>query len=309
MCVLALSTLLSPMSHATEFKDLKRLTVITNGLIPYNNVARLFALYVQDKTGMTVIVEPIAGVSGDLSMVRAIKEKDTVVLGHSGTFTLNPIINKTKENLKDQATIVPPLMSLPFALCTSKKINVHSMDELKAYYKTKGHLLYGSTGFGLDRFDNIVLLDYLNINDADVIKVQYRTHAEVLMTLVRGDVDYGIFPAIPLFLKSDGLDVLGFTGTAPATNYPDVPLLKEKMPDMYITTYGFFSVPDINKDLIPGFEKVVKEFMDDPKTQEYVKLQGFTILPSPSTISDANKFIKDEVSNKLIHTRNVKYTQ
>ncbi len=159
---------------------------------PADTAARVFAPYLAEQLGQSVVIENRTGASsvvGTESVVRATPDGYTLLFGSSSSFAVNPAVMKNlRFDAQKDLKLVGLVSYTPHVLVVRSSLAASSLAELIALAKTQpGKLTYASSGAG----GAIHLASELFKREAgiDVVHVPYRGGGPAVMGLLTGDVD------------------------------------------------------------------------------------------------------------------------
>src|ERR1700691_1548352 len=144
--------------------------------------------------GQQVIVENKGGgahILGAEAVAKAAPDGYTLLVGESGTFTINPtLLPKDKVPYNSEKDFIPitGLVRIYQALLADKSLPVASAAELIALAKQKpGQLTYGTAGVGSALHMNMALFD--SMAGVNLIPVHYRGATPALNDLIGGSIN------------------------------------------------------------------------------------------------------------------------
>jgi len=226
----ALATLALP-ALAQNSKILKIVVPFATG--GANDVfARQMAKLLTDIRSQPVVVENKPGAGGNVGteqVVRSVADGTTLLLGHTGTVSINPALYG---NLKfdTQKDLLPVAMfaSSALVLVVPTALPAKSVEELLTLAAAKpGGFNYGSSGNGTGSHLSGELLAYKT--GAKLTHVPYKGTAPALTDLVGGQVQFmfSVIPPALALIKSGRLRAIAVTGSQRLASMPDVPTMSE----------------------------------------------------------------------------------
>ena len=271
-------------------------------------VARSTANELSKALGQTVFVENKPGASGNIAMHECAQSTDghTLILGHIGTFAVNPFIfDKLPFDTNKDFKPVSLLAKVPSLYVVNANLPVNNLREFVALAKTKpGQLNYGSAGNGSAGH---LAFEYLKmVSEVFVLHVPYRGTGPQLTDLLAGRLDAASVgaPAILAHIKSGKLRCIA-TGTRERlAQLPDVPTVAESgYPGFEMTQwYGLNAPANMPLDAIAKIADACAKAMKNPQATE--RLRSDTALPVGDTPAQYAAFIKTEQARwKLVATR------
>jgi tripartite-type tricarboxylate transporter receptor subunit TctC len=191
--VLALIASLAPAAALAEYPDrpIKLVVALAPGG-PADTAARVFAPYLSDRLGQSVVIENRTGASsvvGTEAVVRAPPDGYTLLFGSSSSFAVNPAVMKNlRFDVQKDLKLVGLVSYTPHVLVVRASLAAGTLKELIALAKAQpGKLSYASSGAG----GAIHLASELFKRETgvDIVHVPYRGGGPAVMGLLTGDVD------------------------------------------------------------------------------------------------------------------------
>ena len=271
-------------------------------------VARTAANEISKTLGQTVFVENKPGASGNIAMAECAQSTDghTMILGHIGTFAVNPFIfDKLSFDTNKDFRPISLLAKVPSLYVVNADVPAKNLKEFIALAKAKpGRLNYGSAGNGSAGH---LAFEYLKmVSDMFVLHVPYRGTGPQLTDLLAGRLDAASVgaPAILPHIKSGKLRCIA-TGTKERlAQLPDVPTVAESgYPGFEMTQwYGLNAPASMPAEAIAKIADACAKAMKNPQATE--RLRGDTALPVGDTPAQYAGFIASEQARwKLVVAR------
>ncbi len=185
-------------------------------------IARLVGRSLSETLKTPLVLENHGGAGGSIGVDIAAKSAPdgyTIVIGHVGTFSINPALY-TKLPYSPQRDFAPIglIAMIPNVLAINKDLPVQSVQELIALAKKEpGKLSYGSGGNGSAA--HLAVEHFKNMARVNIVHVPYKGTGPSLTDLMGGQVQMtitGLLPVLP-FMKSGRLRVLA-TASPSASN-------------------------------------------------------------------------------------------
>jgi tripartite-type tricarboxylate transporter receptor subunit TctC len=197
-------------------------------------VARAVAQKLSEQLGQQFIVENKPGAAGNIATAEVAKSDPdgyTLVLGHVGTFAVNPILFGAKlpyDANKDFAPI-GLLAKVPSVFVVSAKVPANNLKEFVALAKSKpGQLNYGSAG---NASSGHLSFEYLKLaTGMDVQHIPYKGTGPQLQDLLGGRTDAASAGAPPLMahIKSGAIKAIAVGTTTRVAALPNVATVAEQ---------------------------------------------------------------------------------
>ncbi len=271
-------------------------------------VARSAASELSKSLGQNVFVENKPGASGNIAMAECAQSTDghTLILGHIGTFAVNPFIfDKLPFDTNKDFKPISLLAKVPSLYVVHADVAAKNLKEFIALAKSKpGRLNYGSAGNGSAGH---LAFEYLKMaSDMFVLHVPYRGTGPQLTDLLAGRLDAASVgaPAILAHIKSGKLRCIA-TGTKERlAQLPEVPTVAESgFPGFEMTQwYGLNAPANMPQIAIDKLAAATAVAMKNPQATE--RLRGDTAMPVGDTPAQYAAFIKTEQARwKLVTAR------
>ena len=271
-------------------------------------VARSAASELSKTLGQTVFVENKPGACGNIAMAECAQSTDghTLILGHIGTFAVNPFIfDKLPFDTNKDFKPISLLAKVPSLYVVNADVPAKNLKEFIALAKSKpGQLNYGSAGNGSAGH---LAFEYLKmVSDMFVLHVPYRGTGPQLTDLLAGRLDAAAVgaPAILAHIKSGKLRAIATGTSTRLALLPDVPTVAESgYPGFEMTQwYGLNAPANMPNEVIAKIADACAKAMKNPQATE--RLRGDTALPVGDTPAQYAAFIKTEQARwKLVTTR------
>lgn len=273
-------------------------------------VARSAANEIGKSLGQTVFVENKPGASGNIAMAECAQSTDghTLILGHIGTFAVNPFIfDKLPFDTNKDFQPISLLAKVPSLYVVNADLPVKNLKEFIALAKAKpGSLNYGSAGNGSAGH---LAFEYLKmVSGTFVLHVPYRGTGPQLTDLLAGRLDAASVgaPAILAHIKSGKLRCIA-TGTKERlAQLPDVPTVAESdYPGFEMTQwYGLNAPANMPPEAVAKIADACAKAMKNPLATE--RLRGDTAQPVGDTPAQYAAFIKAEQARWRLVTARAK---
>ncbi len=271
-------------------------------------VARSAASELSKTLGQSVFVENKPGASGNIAMAECAQSTDghTLILGHIGTFAVNPFIfDKMPFDTNKDFKPVSLLAKVPSLYVVNADLPVKDLSEFIALAKAKpGTLNYGSAGNGSAGH---LAFEYLKmVSGIFVLHVPYRGTGPQLTDLLGGRLDAASVgaPAVLAHIKSGKLRCIA-TGTKERlVQLPDVATVAESGFAGFEMTqwYGLNAPANMTQVAIDKIADATAVAMKIPQATE--RLRGDTAQPVGNSPAQYGAFIAAEQARwKLVAAR------
>lgn len=212
-------------------------------------VARVLAERLQETLGQPVVVENRTGAGGNIgveNVVRSAPDGTTLLMGTTGTLTVNPHLYSTLgfDPLRDLAP-VSMAFTTDHVLVVNPAVPARTAQEFLALVRARpGALSYGSAGSGSSTHTVPEL--FRLAARVDIAHVPYRGSAPALNDLVAGNVQVMLdqIPSAIGQIQGGRVRALAVTGARRSPLLPEVPTLAEiGLPEAQATSWGAVMAP------------------------------------------------------------------
>jgi tripartite-type tricarboxylate transporter receptor subunit TctC len=266
--------------------------------------------------GQPVIVENKGGAAhiiGAQAVATAAPDGYTLMVGESGTFTVNPTLmppGKLPYDADKDFVPITGLVRIYQALLADRALPVKNAAELIALAKQKpGQLTYGTAGVGSALHMNMELFD--NMAGVKITPVHYRGATPALNDLIGGQINtmtVSIASGLPAY-QAGQIKMLGVASPKRMPQLPDVPTVAESGLPGYEATawFGLFGPAGIPHDVVMKIDTEVIRIFNDPTFRtRFLDPQMFESMAGPP--EEFAAFIKAERDkwSKVIREANIK---
>jgi tripartite-type tricarboxylate transporter receptor subunit TctC len=267
---------------------------------PADTAARVFAPYLSEQLGQSVVIENRTGASsvvGTESVVRSPPDGYTLLFGSSSSFAVNPaVMRNLRFDVQRDLKLVGLVSYTPHVLVVRASLAVNTLAELIALAKAQpGKLTYASSGAG----GAIHLASELFKREAgiDVVHIPYRGGGPAVMGLLTGDVDIFINDASTTVenVRSGKLKALTMAWPKRSTLLPDVPTFAELGLPAVISSswFGLAAPADTPADVVVRLAAAMPQVFASPDYQARLATLGLEQFTLGAEQSAA--FIKAEL--------------
>src|SRR5208282_869766 len=265
--------------------------------------------------GQQVIIENRGGAAhilGAAAVAKAAPDGYTLLVGESGTFTINPTLysrDKLPYDTENDFIPITGLVRINQALLADRSLPVASAADLIALAKSKlGQLTYGTAGIGSALHMNMELFD--SMAGVKLIPVHYRGATPALNDLIGGSINVmtvSVATALPPF-HAGQVKILGVGSLKRLPQVPDIPTVAESLPGYQATAwFGLFGTAGTPRDVIAKIDAEVQRIFGDPAFRaRFLDPQMFESMAGPP--EEFAAYIKAERAKwtKVIHDDNIK---
>ncbi len=249
--------------------------------------------------GHTVIVENKGGAGGMLgiqSMLRADPDGTTLVMGSLGPNAANYSLQKAISYTPDELAPVIHVLSMPDVIVMNPDIPAKTLEELRAYAKTKegGLSMAVSTSGSSGHLAGELFKARTGIPAVNVV---YKGASPALLDLMAGRVDFmvdNLITALPL-IKEGKLRALAVTSAARASQLPDTPSMVELgYPGFDVNVWlGLFASSKVPEPVLETLNQALQKTLARPEVAERFAQQGG--VPVGGSRADFGKFVNGEI--------------
>ena len=263
-------------------------------------IARAVGAQLGTDLGQTFVIENRLGANGTIAakaVADAAPDGHTLLYTSSG-FATTPYMYKKAafDVLRDFVPIATGGILDGYVLVANPSLPIKSVDDLIAYAKAN-RTLYGSPGVG-----NLlhIVTELFNLKAGIKLEhVPYRGASDVINALLQGSIQVAFLtPATTLALIQEGkLRAIGFNGTKPFPQLPDVPLVSASVPsNPPSSTWGIFFAPAKTPTaIIEKLNGAIRQALTVPAVSNVVAKSGY--LPDGRTAAETTAFFRKEVEN------------
>lgn len=264
-------------------------------------VARIVGQKLGDALGAQVLIDNRPGAGGNIGVELAAKSAPdgyTLVMGHIGTFAVNPALyaRLPYDPIRDFAPISLVAM-VPNMLVVHPSLPVKSVRELIALSRSRpGQLNYGSSGAGGTPY---LAVEYFKLlAKVDIVHIPYKGAAPMIIDLIGGHLSLtitGIPPLLP-HVKAGKLRALAVATSKRLPLLPELPTIAEAALPGYEATswYGVLAPAATPKEIITRINAEIVKGIARPDAAQ--RLAGEGAEPATSTPDQFSAFIKSEIA-------------
>jgi tripartite-type tricarboxylate transporter receptor subunit TctC len=250
---------------------------------PTDVVARILAERMRVTLSQPVIVENVAGGSGNIGVAkvaRAAADGYTLSLGNSGSHVLNAALYAlTYDLLKDFAPVAL-LTSNPQIIVTRKTLAASDLKELVAWIAANpDKATAGSAG----AVASVSIAFFQQKTGTHLVVVPYRGAAPAVQDLMGGQIDLMFDQASNALPQVHAGTIKAFAVTARTrlANAPDIPTVDEAgLPGLYAALWqGVWAPKGTPPEAIARLNAAVAEALADPKVEQRLREIGQEPFP------------------------------
>jgi tripartite-type tricarboxylate transporter receptor subunit TctC len=241
--------------------------------------------------GQPIIVENKGGAAhiiGAQAAATAAPDGYTLLVGESGTFTVNPTLlpkDKVPYDVDKDFTPITGLVRIYQSIFAAKSLPVSNTAELIALAKQKpGQITYGTAGVGSALHMNMALFD--SMAGVKMVAVHYRGATPALNDLIGDHIDtmvVSVASGLPAY-KAGQIKMLGVGAPKRMPLVPEVPTVSESGLPGYEATawFGLFGPAGMPKDVVMKIDQeAIKIFSDPAFRARFLDPQMFESMAGP----------------------------
>lgn len=264
-------------------------------------LARIVALKMSESMGQQVVVENRGGAGGTIGVeaaAHAAPDGYTIVMGHVGTFGVNPTLypKLPYDAIKDFAPITL-LAMVPNGMVVHPALPVRSVKDFLAMARAKPKaLLYGSGGNGSAA--HLAAAYFALLAKIQLTHVPYKGTGPALIDLVAGQTSMMItgMPAVMLHIRSGRLRLLAVGNAKRIALLPEVPTIAESGVPGYDATqwYGVLAPAATPRELVMKLNAEMTKALKLPDVRDKLAADG--AIPVGNTPEQFGAHIKAEIA-------------
>jgi len=243
-------------------------------------LTRTVAMQLSDMLGQQFLVDNRTGANGTIAtrlLTQSAPDGYTLMYS-SSSISPTPFVYKALPY--DLKTDLQPIATVGildgFLMLVNPSLPVKTLPEFIAYAK-KNRVLFGSPGVG-----NILHLAAEQLNVTAGLKMEhvpYKGAAHVAQALLANDIHVMFVtpPSVVGFIKDGALRPIAFTGTKPFPMFPQVPLLRDVLPDYPVQgSWGMFYAPAKTPDaIIAKLNTAIQAAIKKPAAAKVLTSSGY----------------------------------
>jgi tripartite-type tricarboxylate transporter receptor subunit TctC len=245
---------------------------------PTDVVARVLAERMRVSLGQPVVVENVAGGSGNIGVgrvARAAADGYTLSLGNSGSHVLNAALYTLNYDLLKDFAPVALLTSNPQIIVTRKTLPASDLKELVAWIAAHpDKATAGSAG----AVASVSIAFFQQRTGTRLVVVPYRGAAPSVQDLMGGQIDLMFDQASNALpqVRAGAIKAFAVTARTRLGNAPDIPTVDEAgLPGLYAALWqGLWAPKGTPQEAIARLNAAVAETLADPKVEQRLREIG-----------------------------------
>jgi tripartite-type tricarboxylate transporter receptor subunit TctC len=274
-------------------------------------IARLVGQFISDRLGQPVVIEnrPGGGTNIATQAVANAPPDGYTLLFTASTHTINVSLYQSLPfNFLRDITMVSGLTELPLVLEVNTSVPAKTLSELIAHAKANpGKINIAS--FGAATISHLAIELLKTTAGIDMVHVPYRGGAALIGDLIAGQVQAAV-DALPNSLphiKSGTVRAIALLPTARSPAVPDVPLARETIPELEVSTFSGVGVPTgTPREIIGRLNREINAALADPTIK--ARFADVGAMPIVFTPAEANAFVTAQTEKwaKVIKSAGIK---
>jgi len=258
-------------------------------------LARIVAERLTGVLKQNVVVENRVGAGGNLgtrAVAKAEPDGYTLLLGHTGTISINPTLytNAGYDPRKDFAPI-GLIASMPVALIAHPSFPAKTVaDVIAIAKKDPGKLNFGTSAIGTGGY--LTAEYFKSVAGLDMTIVPYRGTGPLMNDLLGGHVpvSFGVLPPAIGNIQSSNLRAIAVTANKRFSLLPDVPTAAESgLPNFEsVLHYGLLAPARTPKPIIELLNKELRALVETEQVKQRIQTEG-----GDSMTSTPEEYAKD----------------
>jgi len=259
-------------------------------------IARQLAAHLPEALGQPVVVENLAGASGNIGTEKAVRADPDgyTFLVTVNTLVMNRSLYKNKLRFDPLSDLVPVGQTSwgSLLLVTHPSNAANTVAEVAQAAKAQpGKLTYGTPGVGTPHHLSMAL--FLDGIDATMLHVPYKGTSGAVTDMLAGRLDYMFLPvhvALP-HVRAGQLKVIATGSPKRLPQIKDVPTLtesglKDADVDMW---YGLFAPKGTSDDVVQRMNQAINHVLEDPSVAKAFDAQG--MVPATSNPAEFGELV------------------
>jgi tripartite-type tricarboxylate transporter receptor subunit TctC len=253
---------------------------------------RIYAQYLTDKLGQTVVVENRAGAGGEIGadhVAKSTPDGYTLLLGALGSHSIHAALGESPYDLSKAFVGVSMAATVPMVVAVNTRVPAKSIEELIALARQKpGQLTFGSAGPGTPQQMAVEL--FKADTKTNLMHVPYKGSGPSVAALLGGQVDmvFETLPALQGNINGGRIRVLAVTSATRSHSLPDLPTLQEEGVRGYDVTnaYAVLAPAGTPQPVIDKLASAMREVGAMQQVQQKFRQQGaeaVTTTPAETT--------------------------
>lgn len=249
---------------------------------PVDIVARMLTEGMRGVLGQPLIIENVAGGSGNIGVgrvARAAPNGYTFLIGNTGSNVLNGALYSLPFDLIDSFEPITLLTTNPQVIITKKQVPTRNLKELIAWLREhQSKVSVGTAG----PVATVSAVHFQNLTSTRFQLVPYRGAAPAIQDLIGGQIDLmfdQLSNALPQ-VKSGAVRAYAVAANRRSPSAPDIPTVDEAgLPDFYGALWQALWAPKgTSKDIVDKANSAVLKTLNDAATKQRLADAGQEVV-------------------------------
>lgn len=251
-------------------------------------ICRMMAESLRAQWGQSVIVETRSGAGGMISAevcARAAPDGHTAVLATMGMLTVSPNLPGMNLPISVERDLTPiaSVAGIYKILVAYPGAPFRTVPELIAQAKANpGAIAYGSSGVGAS--PHLAAELFARMAGVEFTHVPYRGGAPAMTDLMAGRIAFmiGNMPDFLPQIRAGALRGVAFGGSSAAPALPDLPLIKQWLPEYDVSNwFGICGPGGLPPQILSAWNAALQQALADPQVRARMTDGGIEILGGP----------------------------
>ena len=263
---------------------------------------RIYAQFLTDKLGQSVLVDNRAGAGGEIGAEAVAKSPPDgyiFLLGALGSHSIHAAMPSQKPayDLSTAFACVSMTSTTPMVVAVKSSLPAKNIQELIALAKsTPNKLSFGSAGPGTPQQMAGELFKV--ITNTQLLHIPYKGSGPAVADLLGGQIDmvFDTMPALLPHVATGKIRFLGVTSAKRAPSLPDLPTVQEQgVPGYEVSNaYGVLAPAGTSPEIVTRLSKEIQALSKTPEVQAAFKRQGSEAMGT--TPEETCRLLKDEMA-------------
>jgi tripartite-type tricarboxylate transporter receptor subunit TctC len=262
-----------------------------------DTLPRIMAERLRQKWNQAVIIENRSGAGGNIgadAVASSAPDGYTLLASPPGPIAINENLYKNLSFRPADLMPITVLATAPNVLDVRPDFPAKTVGELIAYARANpGKVTFASQGNGTTSHLTAILFEKLT--GTQMVHVPYRGTAPALQDIMGNTVDLffdNLGSSMSLHVGGK-LRILGVCGNERTASLPEIPTVREIVPDFAsVTWFALMAPKGTPEPIIAKLNAAVTEILREPDVRGQFSKIG--VQPAPMEISETAKFIDDE---------------
>jgi tripartite-type tricarboxylate transporter receptor subunit TctC len=261
-------------------------------------LARILQQHMQAQFGTPFVVENRSGAGGSIGtgfVAKTTPDGHTLLVGTVSSIAINAFLySKLNFDVARDLQPISLLVRFPNLLFVNPRVPARTVPELIDYLRSnQGKVNYGSSGNGTSSHLSSVM--FALAGKVDMTHVPFRSTAEVVNSMLGGNIDLGIdsMTTIWPFATAGSVRPIAVTTPARSVAAPELPTIGETLAGYEATAWqGLFAPAGTTRTIVDKIASEVRRIWTLPEV--IAALTNVGAEPAPSTPDEFSDYIAEE---------------